>query len=72
MFVLSVLDNGDERNFVTEEIRILDGRALAVIGETSQSFEIDDVIDLVLVGNAPEATSAASHFARQCQPPSDL
>ncbi|NKM88031.1 hypothetical protein GFL54_27795 [Rhizobium laguerreae] len=49
MFVLSVLDDGGERNFVTTSVRVEDGRIFAVVGDATRRFQIEDVIDLVLV-----------------------
>ncbi len=75
LFVLAVLDNGYERNFVTREVRLVGDSLVALVGKASQFFKIDDVIDLVLVDLATDRTLSAERRCprlRQCQPPSDL
>ncbi len=79
LFVFSVLDKGDERTFVTDEVRLLGDSLVALVGKTSQSFMMDTVIDFVLVDLATDRTlSAAPHRrcepprSRKCQHPSDL
>jgi hypothetical protein len=49
MFVLSVLDGSNERNFLTTSVRVDNGHLLAEIGDATHRFRIGDVIDLVLV-----------------------
>ncbi len=61
MFVLSVLDKGDERNFITSDVK-LEGRYLvATVGSTAQRFAISDVIDIVLVDCPPEPVGPVKH-----------
>jgi hypothetical protein len=50
MFVLSVFDDGGERNFVTTNPRVDDGRIFAVVGSATRQFEFGAVIDLMLIG----------------------
>jgi hypothetical protein len=49
MFVLSILDGSDERNFLTTGVRVDKGHLLAEIGDVTHKFRICDVIDLILV-----------------------
>ena len=61
MFVLSILDKGDERNFLTSDVK-LEGRYLvATVGMTSQRFAIADVIDIVLVDCSIEPAAPVKH-----------
>jgi hypothetical protein len=61
MFVLSVLDDGGERNFMTTSVSVEDGRIFAVVGDATRRFTIEDVIDLVLVAhtNRPQRRDGA-------------
>ncbi len=49
MFVLSIAESGSERNFLTTDLKLVNGQLLAVVGDCTKSFAIKDVIDLVLV-----------------------
>lgn len=71
LFVLSVLDNGDERTFVTDEVRLVGDNLVALLGETAQSFKMDDVVDLALVDLAAVHCRSEPPRSSRDQPPSD-
>jgi hypothetical protein len=53
MYVVSVLDNGDLRTFVSESLKVLDRVVYAIIGGSEKKFELSEVVDIVPVGAAP-------------------
>lgn len=77
LFVLSVLDNGDERTFVTDEVRLVGDNLVVLLGETAQSFKMGDVVDFALVDLAADRVLSAVHCqsepprSSRDQPPSD-
>lgn len=49
MFVVSVLDNGEQRTFVSEGLKILDRVVYATIRGQVQQFSLSEVLDVVPV-----------------------
>ena len=77
-FVVSVLDNGHERNFVAHELRLKSDNLEFPIGKATHSFKMSNILDLAIVDL--EADRALFPFGCErrpprpyhCQPPSDL
>ena len=59
MYVVSVLDGGDQRTFVSESLKILDRIVYATIGGTPKEFMLSEIVDIVPVNSKPvkEATA---------------
>ncbi len=53
MYVVSVLDNGDLRTFVSASLKVLDRVVYAMIGGSEKRFLLSQVVDIVPVGTAP-------------------
>jgi hypothetical protein len=58
MYVVSVLDNGDQRTFVSESLKVLDRVVYATISGSEKRFLLSEVIDIVPVGAAPGKMAA--------------
>lgn len=58
MYVVSVLDNGDQRTFVSESLKVLDRVVYATISGSEKRFLLSEVIDIVPVGSAPAKVAA--------------
>ena len=55
MFVVSILDDGDERNFVATGLRVTHGDILIEAGGAQHLFKLGDVIDILPIDvQAPE------------------
>jgi hypothetical protein len=65
MYVVSVLDNGDQRTFVSESLKVLDRIVYATICGAQKQFLLSEVVDIVPVDAKPTKTpttrNAASH-----------
>jgi hypothetical protein len=55
VFVVSVLDDGDERNFVATDLRMVCDDVLINASGVQHLFRLKDVIDIVPVGEKPSA-----------------
>lgn len=51
MFVVSVIDDGDERNFVATSFRMVCGDVLIEASGVQHLFRLEDVIEVVPVGD---------------------
>lgn len=49
MFVVSVLDNGEQRTFVSEGLKILDRVVYATIGGARRQFSLAEILDIIPV-----------------------
>jgi hypothetical protein len=58
MYVVSVLDNGDLRTFVTASLKVLDRIVYTVIGGAEKRFLLSQVVDIVPVATAPSKLAA--------------
>jgi hypothetical protein len=58
MYVVSVLDNGDLRTFVSASLKVLDRVVYAMIGGSEKRFLLSQVVDIVPVGTAPSRVAA--------------
>ncbi|MGK6313990.1 hypothetical protein [Neorhizobium sp. DT-125] len=67
MYVVSVLDNGDQRTFVSEKLKILDRIVYATICGTSKQFSLSEVLDIVPVDAAPPRTPVIRNITSQVQ-----
>jgi hypothetical protein len=67
MYVVSVLDNGDQRTFVSENLKILDRIVYATICGTSKQFLLADILDIVPVDAMPTKTPSARNITSQVQ-----
>ncbi|MDE1157309.1 MAG: hypothetical protein PW791_03325 [Neorhizobium sp.] len=60
MFVVSVFDDGNERNFIASGIKVI-GRILhAEIAGATKSFDLSDVVDILPVERMAEQPPARS------------
>ncbi|RWX78700.1 hypothetical protein EPK99_08895 [Neorhizobium lilium] len=53
MYVVSVLDNGDLRTFVSQSLKILDRVVYAVVRGSEKRFPLSEIVDIVPVSTAP-------------------
>jgi hypothetical protein len=60
MFVLAILEEGQERNFRTSDIKLENGHILAVVGSTEHRFPVRDVINLVVIEHIEEFAPATT------------
>jgi len=67
MYVVSVLDNGDQRTFVSESLKILDRIVYATICGTSKQFLLADILDIVPVDAMSAKTPSARNITSQVQ-----
>ncbi len=51
MFVVSIMDRGDERNFLATELRLNDDMAFVDCGGVTHVFKVVDVIDIIPVSS---------------------
>jgi hypothetical protein len=52
MFVVSIMDNGNERNFVATDFRLHLSTVIIAVGAAEHVFPISDVIEVVPVRGA--------------------
>jgi len=67
MYVVSVLDNGDQRTFVSENLKILDRIVYATICGASKQFLLADILDIVPVDGMPSKASSVRNITSQVQ-----
>ena len=67
MYVVSVLDNGDQRTFVSESLKILDRIVYATICGTQKQFLLSEVLDIVPVDAKPGKPASTRNLASQVQ-----
>lgn len=67
MYVVSVLDNGDQRTFVSESLKVLDRIVYATICGSAKQFQLSEVIDIVPVGAAATKTPTTRNLSSQVQ-----
>lgn len=67
MYVVSVLDNGDQRTFVSENLKILDRIVYATICGASKQFLLADILDIVPVEAMAAKTPSARNITSQVQ-----
>ena len=65
MFVVSIIDYGDERNFVATDLRVDHGDILIEAGGVRHLFRLADVIDIVPIGK--ERVEIARSPAFRCR-----
>jgi len=49
MYVVSVLDNGEQRTFVSDDLEIVDRVVYATIRGTPKQFRLSEILDIVSV-----------------------
>lgn len=59
MYVVSVLDNGDQRTFVSENLKIIDRVVYATICGAPKEFMLSEIVDIVPVDAKPSKESTA-------------
>ena len=62
MFVVSILDDGDERKFVTRDIRICADDVVIEAGGERHLFRLVDVIDIMQIGTLASPVSRSPSF----------
>ncbi len=62
MFVVSVFDDGDERNFVAKDIRVTYDDIVIETGGARYLFKLVDVIDIIPVGTLASTVSRSPSF----------
>ncbi|WP_156408921.1 hypothetical protein [Rhizobium sp. Root708] len=62
MFVVSILDDGDERNFVATDIRISTDDIVIEAGGDRHLFRLIDVIDILPIGTIAPSVSRSPSF----------
>lgn len=62
MFVVSIVDDGDERNFVATDIRISTDDILIEAGGERHLFRLVDVIDILEIGTLASPVSRSPSF----------
>jgi hypothetical protein len=67
MYVVSVLDNGDQRTFVSESLKILDRIVYANICGAPKEFLLSEVVDIVPVDAQPVKIPTTRNAAAQVQ-----
>ena len=67
MYVVSVLDNGDQRTFVSENLKILDRIVYATICGSSKQFLLADVLDIVPVDAMPAKNASLRNMTSHVQ-----
>ncbi|MBW6420878.1 hypothetical protein KX729_05440 [Rhizobium sp. XQZ8] len=67
MYVVSVLDNGDQRTFVSENLKILDRIVYATICGSSKQFLLADILDIVPVDAMSTKTPSMRNITSQVQ-----
>jgi hypothetical protein len=67
MYVVSVLDNGDQRTFVSENLKILDRVVYATICGSSKQFLLADILDIVPVDAMPAKAQSMRNITSQIQ-----
>ena len=67
MYVVSVLDNGDQRTFVSENLKVVDRIVYATICGSSKQFLLADVVDIVPVEAARGKMPTARNITSQVQ-----
>lgn len=55
MYVVSVMDNGNQRTFVSESLKILDRIVYATISGSQREFSLADILDIVPIYGKGEA-----------------
>jgi hypothetical protein len=58
MYVVAVLDNGEQRTFLSEELKILDRVVYATICGKQKQFVLADVVDIVPIDEGPKRPKA--------------
>lgn len=67
MYVVSVLDNGDQRTFVSESLKILDRIVYATICGSPKQFLLSEVVDIVPVDAKPTKAPTTRNVASLVQ-----
>jgi hypothetical protein len=67
MYVVSVLDNGDQRTFVSENLKILNRIVYATICGASKEFLLADILDIVPVEAMPTKTPTTRNTTSRVQ-----
>ena len=67
MYVVSVLDNGDQRTCVSENLKVVDRIVYATICGSSKQFLLADVVDIVPVEAARGRVQSARNMTSQVQ-----
>lgn len=67
MYVVSVLDNGDQRTFVSESLKILDRIVYATICGSPKQFMLSEVVDIVPVNAKPTKKLTAGNLSARKQ-----
>lgn len=61
MYVVAVLDNGEQRTFLSEDLKILDRVVYATICGKHKQFTLSEVLDIVPVGESPKRQRLHQH-----------
>ncbi|MFB9949091.1 hypothetical protein ACFFP0_09550 [Rhizobium puerariae] len=67
MYVVSVLDKGDQRTFLSENLKIIDRIVYATISGVPKEFMLSEIIDIVPVDAKPEKEPTARLRSRHVQ-----
>jgi hypothetical protein len=67
MFVISVNDNGEERNLVASHVRVVDSFLLVKAGAASHAFPVETLIDIIAVDAASANLQSTSREIRHVQ-----
>jgi hypothetical protein len=59
MFVVSVLDHGQERNIVATEVVLIDARLTIVSGDQQYEFSAKDLVQIIPVDKGAVRTDTA-------------
>lgn len=65
MFVVSILDEGSERNFVANDFRIFAREVVIVVGDKKHRFELDDLLGVITLDTAGRSNNVSSPRARK-------
>lgn len=67
MYVVSVLDNGDQRTFVSESLKILDRIVYATICGSPKQFLLSEILDIVPVDAKPGQKPTTRNLSARTQ-----
>ncbi len=65
MFVVSIIDNGDERNFVVTDVRVREIDVVVNAGGVEHVFRLADIIDILPIGVSQRDVKALSLRSRR-------
>jgi len=62
VFVVSVIDDGEERNFVATDLRVTLDDVLIQAGGVCHLFRLVDLIDVLPIGKEPSSVARSPSF----------